>query len=87
MTGQRLVAATGISKSEVSRTCAELDGDLEARRTFPFNGGVPYALVLVGAITSGSGVRHRVGSAAVVVCTVVHADPCATRPRAAFEVS
>ncbi|MDQ1396574.1 MAG: hypothetical protein QOG64_1833, partial [Acidimicrobiaceae bacterium] len=34
--------STGISKSEVSRICAELDRDLEAFRTRRLDGDFPY---------------------------------------------
>jgi putative transposase len=67
-----LGAASGISKSEVSRICAELDGDLEAFRTRPLEGGFPY--VFADATYVKARVRGRVISRAVVVATGVRAD-------------
>jgi len=67
-----LGAASGISKSEVSRICAELDGDLEAFRTRPLEGGFPY--VFADATYVKARVRGRVISRAVVVATGVSAD-------------
>ena len=40
-----LGAHSGISKSEVSRICAELDGELEAFRNRPLEGEFPYVFV------------------------------------------
>ena len=65
-------AASGISKSEVSRICAELDADLEAFRTRPLEGGFPY--VFADATYVKARVRGRVISRAVVVATGVRAD-------------
>ena len=67
-----LGAASGISKSEVSRICAELDGDLEAFRTRPLEGEFPY--VFADATYVKARVRGRVISRAVVVATGVRAD-------------
>ncbi len=67
-----LGAASGISKSEVSRICAELDGDLEAFRTRPLEGGFPY--LYADATYVKARVRGRVISRAVVVATGVRAD-------------
>src|SRR5579875_1838670 len=67
-----LGAASGISKSEVSRICAELDGDLEAFRTRPLEGEFPY--VFADATYVKARVRGRVISRAAVVATGVRAD-------------
>ena len=67
-----LGAASGISKSEVSRICAELDTDLEAFRGRPIEGEFPY--VFVDATYIKARVRGRVVSRAVVIATGVRAD-------------
>jgi putative transposase len=67
-----LGGAAGISKSEVSRICAELDGDLEAFRNRPLEGEFPY--VFADATYVKARVRGRVISRAVVVATGVRAD-------------
>jgi putative transposase len=67
-----LGAASGISKSEVSRICAELDGELEAFRTRPLEGAFPY--VFVDATYIKARVRGRVVSRAVVIATGVRSD-------------
>jgi putative transposase len=67
-----LGAASGISKSEVSRICAELDGDLDAFRTRPLEGEFPY--VFADATYVKARVRGRVISRAVVVATGVRSD-------------
>ena len=67
-----LVAAlgleSGISKSEVSRICAELDTTLEAFRTRPL-GHVEFPYVLLDATYIKARVAGRVVSRAVVVAT------------------
>jgi putative transposase len=67
-----LGGAGGVSKSEVSRICAELDGDLEAFRTRALEGEFPY--VFADATCVKARVRGRVVSRAVVVATGVRAD-------------
>lgn len=71
-----LVAAlgvgSGISKSEVSRICAELDRDLEAFRTRPL-GHVEFPYVFADATYVKGRVNGRVVSRAVVVATGVTA--------------
>jgi transposase-like protein len=62
----------GISKSEVSRICSELDGDLEAFRTRTL-GHVEFPYVFVDATFVKGRVRGRVVSRAVVVATGVTA--------------
>ena len=63
---------TGISKSEVSRICAELDRDLEAFRTRRLDGEFPY--VFCDATYVKARVKGRVVSRAVVVATGVTAS-------------
>jgi putative transposase len=60
----------GISKSEVSRTCAELDRDLEAFRTRPL-GHVEFPSVFCDATHVKCRVNGRVVSKAVVIATSV----------------
>jgi transposase-like protein len=67
-----LGAASGISKSEVSRICGELDRDLGAFRDRPLDHtGFPY--VFVDATYVKGRVRGRVVSRAVVIATGVTA--------------
>jgi putative transposase len=67
-----LGAASGISKSEVSRICGELDRDLDAFRARPLDHiGFPY--VFVDATYLKGRVRGRVVSRAVVIATGVTA--------------
>jgi len=66
-----LGAPSGISKSEVSRICAELDRDLEAFRTRRLEGDFPY--VFADATYVKARVNGRVVSRAVVVATGVTA--------------
>jgi len=68
-----LGADTGISKSEVSRICADLDGEVGAFRDRSLAGtGFPY--VFVDATYCKARVGHRVVSQAVVIATGVRAD-------------
>lgn len=69
---QALGVASGISKSEVSRICAELDGDLEAFRNRPLD-HVEFPYVFADATYIKGRVRGRVVSRAVVVATGVTA--------------
>ena len=64
-----LGATTGISKSEVSRICAELDRELEAFRTRRLEGEFPY--VFCDATYVKARVKGRVIARAVVVATGV----------------
>jgi putative transposase len=64
-----LGAASGISKSEVSRICAELDRDLEVFRTRRLEGQFPY--VFCDATYLKARVKGRVVSRAVVIATGV----------------
>jgi putative transposase len=67
---QALGADTGISKSEVSRICAEMDGDLEAFRTRNL-AHIAFPYVFVDATYVKGRVDGRVVSRAVVVATGV----------------
>lgn len=68
-----LGAASGISKSEVSRICAELDRDLEAFRTRRLD-HVEFPYVFADATYVKGRVHGRVVSRAVVVATGVTAS-------------
>jgi len=68
-----LGVASGISKSEVSRICADLDGDLEAFRNRPLD-HVEFPYVFADATYIKGRVRGRVVSRAVVVATGVSAN-------------
>jgi putative transposase len=68
---EALGASSGISKSEVSRICAELDRDLEAFRTRRLEGDFPY--VFADATYVKARVNGRVVSRAVVAATGVTA--------------
>ena len=65
-----LGAASGISKSEVSRICAELDQDLEEFRGRPLD-HVPFTYVFLDATYLKGRIRGRVVSRAVVIATGV----------------
>src|SRR3954471_3724884 len=65
-----LGAASGISKSEVSRICADLDGDLEAFRSRPLD-HVAFPYVFADATYVKGRVNGRVVSRAVVIATGV----------------
>jgi putative transposase len=69
---QALGLEAGISKSEVSRICTELDEGLEAFRTRPL-GHVEFPYVFVDATYVKARVRGRVVARAVVVATGVSA--------------
>ncbi|GAB3611657.1 IS256-like element IS1553 family transposase [Humibacter ginsengiterrae] len=67
-----LGADTGISKSEVSRICADLDEEVAAFRDRPLSGAYPY--VFLDATYCKARVNHRVVSQAVVVAVGIAAD-------------
>jgi putative transposase len=69
----RAMGIDGISKSQVSRICAELDELVDAWRNRPLDAG-PYPLVWIDAL--GMRVREggRICSTAVLVATAVNAD-------------
>ncbi len=69
---QALGVGSGISKSEVSRICAELDRDLEAFRNRPL-GHVEFPYVFADATYIKGRINGRVVSRAVVVATGVTA--------------
>src|SRR5436305_9940435 len=68
-----LGVASGISKSEVSRICAELDRDLEEFRDRPLD-HAKFGYVFVDATYIKGRVRGRVVSRAVVIATGVTAS-------------
>jgi putative transposase len=68
-----LGADSGISKSEVSRICADLDTEVAAFRDRPLS-GQPFRYVFLDATYCKARVDHRVVSQAVVVATGVAAD-------------
>jgi transposase-like protein len=67
-----LGADTGISKSEVSRICADLDEEVAAFRDRPLAGDYPY--VFLDATYCKARVNHRVVSQAVVVAVGIASD-------------
>ena len=70
---QALGLDSGISKSEVSRICAELGSSLEAFRTRPL-GHIEFPYVFLDATYVKGRVSHQVVSRAVVVATGVSMD-------------
>jgi transposase-like protein len=68
-----LGAASGISRSEVSRICTELDAEMEAFRTRPL-GHVEFPYVYCDATYLKGRVRGQVVSRAVVVATGITAN-------------
>jgi putative transposase len=68
-----LGADTGISKSEVSRSCADLDAEVALFRDRSL-AGQPFRYVFLDATYCKARVNHRVVSQAVVVATGVAAD-------------
>ena len=68
---QALGVGSGISKSEVSRICGELDKDLEAFRNRPLE--PPFVYVFLDATYIKGRVKGRVVSRAVVIATGVTA--------------
>ena len=70
---EALGVESGISRSEVSRICADLDGEVEAFRTRPLDAqATPY--VFLDATYCKARIRGRVVSQAVVIATGVTAD-------------
>jgi putative transposase len=67
------MGGTGISKSEVSRICANLDGDVAAWRTRPLD-AQPFPYVFLDATYCKARVGGRVVSQAVVIATGVTGD-------------
>jgi putative transposase len=68
-----LGADSGISKSEVSRICADLDTEVGAFRDRPLS-DQPFPYVFLDATYCKARVNHRVVSQAVVIATGVAAD-------------
>jgi putative transposase len=67
------MGGTGISKSEVSRICAQLDEDVTAWRTRPL-GEQSFPYVFLDATYCKARINKRVVSQAVVIATGVSAD-------------
>ena len=67
------LGSTGISKSEVSRICAKLDGEVAAWRARPLD-EQPFPYVFLDATYCKVRVNQRVVSQAVVIATGVSAD-------------
>jgi putative transposase len=66
-------ADTGISKSEVSRICADLDGQLTAFRTRPLD-HVRFPYIYLDATYCKARVNHQIVSRAVVIATGITED-------------
>jgi putative transposase len=69
----RALGCDGISKSEVSRICGELDGVVEAFRNRPLDVG-PYPYLWLDALTQKVREDGRVVNIAVVVATAVNGE-------------
>jgi putative transposase len=69
----RSMGLEGISKSQVSRICAELDEVVDAWRSRPLDAG-PYVFVWVDALAMKVREGGRVGNTAVLVATACNAD-------------
>lgn len=69
----RALGCDGISKSEVSRICGELDGVVEAFRSRPLDAG-PYPYLWLDALTQKVREGGRVVNVAVVVATAVNGE-------------
>jgi len=67
------MGGTGVSKSEVSRICAQLDGDVAAFRTRPLD-EIAFPYVFCDATYCKVRINKRVVSQAVVIATGVSAD-------------
>ena len=67
------MGGTGISKSEVSRICAKLDGEVAAWRARPLD-DLPFPYVFLDATYCKVRIGQRVVSQAVVIATGVSAD-------------
>jgi putative transposase len=67
------MGGTGISKSEVSRICAQLDEDVAAWRTRPLD-EIAFPYVFLDATYCKARINKRVVSQAVVIATGVSAD-------------
>jgi putative transposase len=69
----RAMGLEGISKSQVSRICAELDDAVAAWRSRPLDAG-PYPFVWIDALSMKVREGGRVCNTAVLVATAVNAD-------------
>ncbi|GAA2002820.1 IS256 family transposase [Catenulispora subtropica] len=68
-----LGADSGISKSQVSKICAGLDGEITAFRDRPLDHS-PFPYIFLDATYCKARVNHRIVSQAVVIATGVNAD-------------
>ena len=74
---QALGGASGISKSEVSRICADLDEEVGAfrdRSLAEADGGTAYPYVFLDATYCKARVAHQIVSRAVVIATGITED-------------
>ena len=69
----RSLGCEGISKSQVSRICAELDGVVASFLERPLDGG-PYRYLWLDALTQRVREEGRIARVSVVVATAVNAD-------------
>ena len=69
----RSLGCEGISKSQVSRICAELDGVVASFLERPLDGG-PYRYLWLDALTQRVREEGRIAQVSVVVATAVNAD-------------
>ena len=69
----RAMGIEGISKSQVSRICAELDSQVAAWRSRPLDAG-PYVFVWIDALSMRVREGGRICQTAVLVATAVNAD-------------
>ncbi len=69
----RAMGIDGISKSQVSRICADLDEVVEAWRSRPLDAG-PYTFVWIDALAMKVREAGRIQSTAVLVATAVNAE-------------
>jgi putative transposase len=70
------MGGTGVSKSEVSRICAQLDTEVAAWRTRPLD-EKPFPYVFLDETYCKARINGRVVSQAVVIATGVSADATA----------
>jgi putative transposase len=68
----RAMGGTGVSKSQVSRLCEEIDGRVQAFLTRPIEGSWPYPWIDATYLKSRSG--GRIVSVAVIVAVAVNTD-------------
>ena len=69
----KALGCEGISKSQVSRICSELDGVVERFLNRPLDGG-PYCYLWLDALTQKVREAGRIVNVSVVVATAVNAE-------------